>query len=53
MPAGKMIARYGLSAHDVQNLYSRYKKQKLKVGFGSFDSFVKFCAECEQSKCTT
>ena len=37
--------RYGIAAKDVDNLSSKYKKQKLKEGFGSFDNFLKFCAE--------
>ena len=37
--------RYGIPAHEVDNLSSRFKRNKLKETFGSFDNFLKFCAE--------
>ena len=37
--------RYGIPGHDVDNLSSRFKRQKLRDTFGSFDNFVKFCSE--------
>lgn len=36
--------RYGIPAHEVDNLSSKFKKQNLKEGFGTFDKFVRFCA---------
>ena len=37
--------RYGIPAHEVDNLSARFKHQKLKEGFASFDNFLRFCAE--------
>lgn len=42
---GKLKDRYGIPAEDVRSLASRYTKQNLKEGFGTFDNFVKFCSE--------
>lgn len=39
--------RYGIPAKEVLNLGSRFRKQKLIVGFGSFDKFLRFCAESD------
>ena len=38
--------KYGIPAKEVENLRSRYKKLKLKEGFGSFDAFLQFASEC-------
>ena len=37
--------RYGIPSHEVKNLHSRFAKQKLIKGFGSFDNYLKFCAD--------
>lgn len=37
--------RYGIPAKEVNNLGSRFRKQKMIAGFGSFDNFLRFCAE--------
>lgn len=44
---GVVNGRYGISAAEVVNLRSRYQKNKLKEGFGSFDTFLRFASECE------
>ena len=39
------VDRYGIPAADVDNLSSKFRKQNLKEGFGTFDKFVRFCAD--------
>lgn len=37
--------RHGIPVKEVEQLYGRYRKQKLVEGFGSFDNFLRFCKE--------
>lgn len=43
--SSRYAERYGIPGPDVSNLNTRYRLQNLQEGFGTFDDFVKFCAD--------